>query len=227
MISRVLLLFLTGCAGLSVSQELDPKVYYKNDIKFVVNGMKGRGAIVVPLAKSYEIEITTPGKIDLIKITSCHRQVSTEDIPSGWFETGKKYKYTYTPNEPMENTGSCHLRVEAYEKGVEGRHSSGIIEFETPDEKLKARIQCNGVTSDRAGVSVCESWEGLVQSITFETQVKQYNNLERCRLEGSKDGKSFTFPMKNRECVYLFVSEDGQKHRMQTIGFEEVAIRSE
>lgn len=224
---RVLLLFLVSCASLNESQQLNPKVYYKNDIKFVVNGMKGRGAIVVPWAKSYEIEITTPGKIDLIKITSCHRQISTEDIPGGWFETGKKYKYTYTPNEPIENFGSCHLRVEAYEKGVEGRHSSGIIEFETPDEKLKARLQCNGVTVERNGVSVCESWQGLVQSIEFAEQVRQYNNLERCRLENSKDGKKWIFEMKNRECVYLFVSQSGLKHRLQTVGFEEVAIRGE
>ena len=215
---------MVGCASLEATQELNPKVYYKNDIKFKVNDQSGRGTLVAKAAKKYLIDIETPGKIDLIKITSCHRQESTEDIPSGWFSKGRKYQYSYIPNDPVETSGSCMIRVEAYEAGVQARHSSGVIEFETPQEALEAVVLCNGKNDKAHGTAICESLEGLEQSIKFSKPVLMATE-DRCSFSVPMDKMTFNWQMKNRECTYAFESFDGERFRLQTIGYEEIAIR--
>lgn len=223
-----LFFIVTGCATFTATQNLDPKVYYRHDIRFKIDKkttIKGVG--ILPIKKVYSIEAITPGKIDLIKITTCHRQLSTEDIPKGWFKSGRNYKYTYRPTDPIETKGSCMIRFEAYEAGKEGRHSSGLIEFQTPTETVPALIRCNGGIHLSKGVSICQSWQGLEQEIKFTKPVRMAYGPERCKIEPAKDSTVFRFRMRPRECTYTFL-EKGTKdrwHRLQTIGYEEIPVR--
>lgn len=223
------LLLLSSCASLVTEQVLDPKVYYRHDMKIEVNGEDARGIYVAPKADKYEIEITAPGKIDLLKVTSCHRQFSTEDVPDGWFRSGKYFKFNFEPMPGIEDVGSCMLKFEAYEAGVEGRHSSGLLEWQTPDEKLPALLRCNGEERGVKGVAICQSWEDLIQEIRFPVPVNIGTPLERCEIPIPDDRMNWEFQIPNRECTYNFqeVGEEGRFFRLQTIGYEQIAIRGE
>jgi len=225
----IALSFFLGSCSTITPQVLDPEVYYQSDIKMEVNRRKGTGTLVVPYASAYKMEFKTPGDIDLLKITTCHRQHSTEDVRKGsgifrMFKSKRKYEYDYYPNGPMEQTGGCPLFIEAYESGVKGRHSSGLIAFEDPGYKLKFTVKCNGRNIAVNGVSICESWNGLEQAFQFSKPVRWEASEEKCNLPKSSDDMLFEYPMPNRDCYYVFT--DGEDFgRVHTVGYEQIAIR--
>lgn len=221
----------SACGTLEQHQELDPEVYYMPDIKLEWKSSNGTrrymGSGVLPVKSLYDFEITAPGDIDFLKISTCHR-LHPDQPQYRIFNSKKEYVWRYEPDPLMEMRHSCPLRIEAYEEGVEARHSFGIFEFKTPDETLPATLRCNGVIQNTIGVSMCVTLETLTQRIEFPVEVELPSQQAGCEIPESKDGRVWEFSLPNRECVFAFFEKKGERiHRMFTIGAEAVPIRGE
>ncbi len=215
----VMLCMLAACAS-GIDQKLSPDVFYKRDMSIDVNGVKGVGALVVPIAAQYRIQGESKGELDLFTLESCHREFSAEKL-------GRKFTYGFLPVQGLEGSG-CPIQLGGYEK-KRGRHSWGLIDFEEPESTLPATLKCNGTQAKTNGVSVCQSRVDLIQAIVFDVEVDQAVAKDDCKLPTPKDSKTFIFPIKKRECAIVFREKQGQRrfHRLTTLGFEGILIRED
>lgn len=212
-------LLLSGFAS-SPKQELDPKKLYRQDIDLVVNGVRGDGVMVVPQADKYQISGVAKGTLDLLTITTCHRDIS-------WSPGKKEFVYEYVPRRSIEGSRACPILIGGYDK--KGQHSWGIIEQENKDLfQMEAFLACNGSGKRFSGVSICQSRAGLIQVIEFDSPVK-YSPDPSCPLPAPiEDGKRFEFPIVRGTCVYAFKDMASDKyHRLLTYGYESVLLREE
>lgn len=214
-------LLVAGCT--TTVQKPNPDLFYKRDLKMKVNGVQGTGLLVVPRAEKYRVFGESSGKLDLLTLTSCHREHSSEN-------EGLDFEYDYKPNPGIEDSDACPIKIEGNEK-KKGRHSWGFIDFEGPDAILPATVQCNGSTSKANGVSACQSRADLIQVIEFDQEVRVWPD-KGCELNGKpgeQRGKRFEFKIRRGECVYAFLEAAGQGrwHRLTTLGYEAILIREE
>lgn len=217
------LLFLVGCA--SVPPTLLTEKFYKRDLKMTVNGKEAEGTLVVARASQYEIEIEAPGDLDLVTISTCHREISSEDAGGGWFKSDKKGKIKYWPMAQVESEGGCPLRISALEKD-NGANSWGFIDFKDPQMSLHGQIICNGQNILEDGVAVCQAHEGLIQEANFDEPVK-YSPVAACDFQmKTTDEKHFKWVMPKGECVLLLKGkESGKMFRLMTLGYQEILPR--
>lgn len=205
-------------------QGLDENMVYRRDAALKVNGVSADGTFVASRAPKYRIEISTKGNLDLLTITTCHREFSAEKLRSGFF--GKnRFEYEFIPVEGIEDVGGCPLAIGGYE-AEKGRHSWAFVDFETPEATLPARVLCNGTDRQSRGVSICQSREGLLERIAFDVPV-EVSPDPGCPLPPSIDKKLFEYPVNKGLCVYAFLARDGRFHRLTTIGYEGIVIRGE
>lgn len=219
-------LYLGGCA--SISQDLDPKVYYKHDMMLTVNGVNALGVAVAKRMPEYKITITSQEDMDLLQVSSCSQDIDRANaIKTGWF--GKRtFTFTYTPNS-VERESGCMLKIAGYNK-AEGKHSWAFIDFEDPKFVLPAGLACNGTEDYRSdGVSVCQTLQRLIMQIWFQNRVLLSDKvLDRCKVKPKvDDGVHFQFQVAPRECIYEFmeVKAPYRRHRLTTIGYEQVPVR--
>lgn len=212
------LLFI-GCA--TVSEKLDPKVFYKRDIGIIYNKQTFSGVASLPYANNYNLKFTSTGKMDLITIASCHgEKVDEKAGKSGFFIEGETYEYFHNP---IKEDKVCDLDVGVYE-AILGRHGWAHIVFGSPRYILAASLYCNGAAVGSSGVSICQSKSGLYQQIKFSEPVKVGFTSPCPKLE-SKDDMLFEFPISSKECDYYFGTKDGRYHRMVTVGYDSVPLR--
>lgn len=231
-------LFITSCTSLETVQELNPKIYYKPDIKLTVDGKVYHGWGMLPPKSPlvYKLEIEAPGQIDLLKISTCAR--FDTDEPEGGiirnvFGNTKRYTYSFIPIPKDELSETCPIMIEAYEAGIPGRHSFGIFEIDDggkySGDTLPAIVTCNAKIEFTKGSSICVHLDGLTQRISFDVPVMlmQDSLSEKCRIPTPDSGRIWEFNTPNRECVYYFkeVGGNGRFHKHSSIGFEEIAVR--
>ncbi|AHZ84633.1 hypothetical protein Bb109J_c1943 [Bdellovibrio bacteriovorus] len=221
-IFSLIVLLLGGCAA--AEQKLSPVVLYQKDIGLEINGEKFVGVGVPRLASEYQIKIKAKGKIDLLTITSCHREEKFEEPSSGWFSSGKSFTYTYKPVVGIEDQRDCLLDIGASEK-IGGRHSWGAIDFQTSSERLPATISCNGSHTSPIGTSICQARAGLRQKIVFKEPVIVIPDTEVCSVMSAADRMEFSFIMAPGECTYYFGTREGKYHKLTTFGYESILIR--
>lgn len=224
----VLGLFLAGCGGMP-NQKLNPELFYKRDINLEINGRTYEGVSVVPYASSYQIDIEPRGAdIDMLLITSCHREYSAEKTASGWFIFRKRnrFRYTYNPVPEIENDGDCTLRINTFEKD-EGRHAWALIAFEHPKYRLRGSLYCNGVREDASGVSVCQSKKGLTQRVDFGESVEFAKVSAGCAVPRRTSIGNYEFDIASGECIYTVRNVRDERHRLIMIGYEGILIRKE
>lgn len=219
------IIIFTGCAG-APPQTLDPKVYYKRDMKLKVNGYQGEGTLVVPKKDIYKFDITAKGRLDLFVLNSCHREIVKEAAGSkGIFNGPRRAKFDFKP-VPLEMDGTaCPLVLTGLE-AKKGRHSWGMVIMEHESLQLNALLSCNGSQENTHGVSLCQAKTGLIQEITFPEKVLVALE-DVCIQMKSEDEKTFRFKMPNRECSFRFVTKSGTEkwHLLMTIGYEQILIR--
>jgi len=218
------ILGLSACT--SVPQQLDPKIFYKRDMVLKVNGFVGEGTLVVPKSEEYKMEVNAKGVLDMFTLESCHRETSKEDAGEpGLFGNKKKVVIDYRPVAGLEDTGSCPVFFGGYERKA-GRHSWGVLDFETDKEKLPAVVRCNGSEYNSRGVTICQSKAGLLQEIIFPVAVEA-SSLDECKMQPSKDGQTFRYEMPRKECVFNFMEKAAphREHRLTTFGYESILIR--
>lgn len=212
--------------------EVRRDVFYKKDMLLKYNAAEYVGGAILPMAPSYELHFIAKGDLNLFDFTNCHRSETSEDA---WNVTTKKrtfifkrtkdvkkeIKITYLPTA-MEKSGPCPVLIAALEEEKQ-RHSWFFLDFEDAAHKVPATLLCDGETVVANGVSWCQSHEGLYQKIMFPKKMR-ISPDPQCEI-GQTEGFSFEFTIKKGLCVYAFMSEDGQLHRMTTFGYESSLIR--
>lgn len=208
-------LFVASCS--SVNQELDPKVFYVRDLAVKVNGVWTKGMTVVPKKSFYKLKIKSPGKMDLLLLESCHRQITLEGV-------GRKEPYTYIPIKGIEDQPNCsQLKISSFERGKKGRHAEAVIIIENEKFALPARVKCNGKENIYNGTSSCHARQHLYQVVEFDVPVKIYET--KCSMESPNNVSRIRFPIHSRDCRFIFKDKKNRKHIMYTSGYEEVLIR--
>lgn len=201
---------------------------YKYDITGSVNGSAFDGVGVIPYSADYKMDIVSKVEVDLLTVTSCHRDFSVESaIKLGWFQSKKGYSYDYNPSIGIENSGSCLVRIGAYNRD-KGQNAWGIIDFETPEATLPATNYCNGASIKANGVSICQSKTGLIQRIVFDVPVTtaQVSLDSKCHMT-SKDQMTWEYQLPAGECVIAFreLAAPNRIHRHTTVAYTDVLIR--
>lgn len=219
--------------SLSCSKEyssVNPETVYKKDISVIFEGKEFVGMAVLPGQASYDLHIKAKGDLDLFTFTNCHREEVSEDawnvqetkrtfIFKKQVDKKKEIKLTFRPTE-LEKDGPCPIFVAGYEES-KGRHSWAFIDFENEENRLISEVQCNGETKMFTGVSVCQARAGLLQRIKFSVNVKTSPD---CPIRIINDFE-YEIEIPLGECVYTFMSESGETHRLTTFGYEQVLIR--
>lgn len=215
-----------GCASPSQKATKLPLWTYKADIQISVDGKTFDGMAVTKLDGVKTITIRSKAKLDLLTISSCHREFTQErvDYKSGWFGLGgssaSKYTYTFDPTD-IEKEAYCPLYIQAFQ--VSGLAAWGYISFRTT-ENLPARTECNGTPWKFAGISVCQSRSGFEQAITFDRPVKFRAN-EFCKVEARSD-RDFRVRAGKGFCRAVF-SDGKDTHRLDMLGYDEILVRGE
>lgn len=206
----LLLLLFAGCS--TVVPKMDVNTVYKKDVNFTVNGKKFKGVGVVPRAVNYEISIEYPqGKIDLLSISNCHRDIQASS-------EGTKANLTFIPNDIEKD---CPLDIGVYDE--KGRHGWGYLFFEREDAILPAKLLCNGETIIARGVSACQSKIGTVQKIIFGYPVRGVSS-EGCQFK--QNGQEFEYEVVKNFCYYAFSDDHGNIHNHSIFGYETFPIRN-
>lgn len=215
-----LVLFLaTGCG--SVPLKLNPTVLYKRDMSISFGGQSYVGTAVLPESQNYQITFETKGKLDLLTITTCHRELTAENLSGGLF--GKnRYTFNYSPIPGIEDE-YCPIDIGGYE-ALKGRHSWGFIDLKTRDVSVSAVLRCNGEIQNTNGVSLCQSKQGLIQKIEFQEEMAA-GNSGFCPKMKSEDLKHYEFEVGEGVCVYKFKSRNGEYHRLTSIGYQDIVLK--
>lgn len=202
----------------TVSQVLKTNVAYKKDIKIEANGHQAVGTLVLPKAATYKMELESYGKLDLFTLTSCHREITKEEAGDFWNK--KKTKLEYKPVAGIE-TDNCTVNLGGYD--IKGRHSWGLIDFESDNFKLPALVRCNGNEYNANGVSLCQSRVGLIEQIVFAEDVTFVK--PSCMDIDLTQKRVIEYRQPEGECVILFKGIKGQYHKHTVFGYSDIVIR--
>lgn len=217
----VIVMVLVACGTAptqKITQGLETGVIYKKDMQVCIDSKCRQGVIVGPQRDFYHFKIKAQGNLDLFTFATCHREeATTEHSKRKWFRKNREVKGNYIPRQGIE-TGYCPVYIGGYD--LKGRHSWAFVDFKTPEANLSAELSCNGELLKSDGVSICQSREGLLQSISFKEAVE----VDSCGLKGKK--KDFVFKMPRGECVAVFFGAN-DLHRLTLIGYDKIIVRSE
>jgi hypothetical protein len=216
-------LALTSCASLT-NQKLDPEVFYKRDMRMKINGVEYRGVAVPPRSEVYDFELETVGDINMLTVTSCHREDVFEEPTKGWFKANNKFKYSYRPLKGIEDGRGCLLDIGSYER-TKGRHSWATVDFVTATETLPATITCDGVVLKTGPVSICQAKAGLTQRIRFDQPMKVSPDKWCEANMRTENGLLFEYEIPDGECTFYYGAKDGRLHRHSTLGYRQIFVR--
>lgn len=213
------LLFLASCATVGQSPSLmsTTPITYKKTLALVINDEKIEGAGSVPMATTYRVEAQFPAKPEIIKISTCHKEIIYENP-----ETKTFFLWSV---RGIEDTGYCPIRIDAIDLG--GMNSSAFIDLQ--NEELQATIMCNGDTVNSKGVSVCQGKIGLSQRILFLEPVTYEKMSQDCSdlTPMAQFGIGYDFDIPRGECVYIFHSaKNNTFHRLSTLGYSDILLKT-
>lgn len=223
--------FILSCA--SVQPQTTPKgpLYsYRAELSIGLGGSEFTGLAVTKLAP-VNIVIKSLVSMDRIQVTSCARQNICENggfcdsqfvIDRDWWTgSGKSAVYYYEPNE-AESKGVCPLYIEVYSKA--DLTDWGMVAFRT-DETLPAKLACNGSGWTFSGLSVCQTKNGLDQSIKFDRALKAFESEPACHMtQDATDATKFWLRPEMGFCKAVF-SDGANEHRLLLLGYDSVLLR--
>lgn len=227
----LLSLLISGCANvpLSVPSATGPAAQFRYELRGDINGQEFEGVGVMPLAKKYTLHVQSDVDVDLMKITTCHRDVEFQDHPiqDDWFKPRRQFTFEFEQADGIENLGTCLLRIGAYNKNGDPQDFA-VIDFKTPESALPAFQKCNGDSGMTGGVSICQSQAGLDQEIDFEWPVEFSDlTLPQCKPNVPKDQKHFLYTLPLGECVVYFqeIAPPHRLHRHTSVGYKQIQLR--
>lgn len=225
----MLTLVLMACETVrkDLNQGIKSGIIYKRDMRVCVDGKCAEGVIAVSKKESYKFEVKSYGNLDLFTFSTCHREDTTQQFSTKkrWYGSkgNRKTEGVYKPAPGLEDQYSCPAYIGGWD--AKGRHSWAFVDFETDDLTLGARLSCNGSQRSRKGNSVCQSKAGLYQLIEFDEPVSMViPETDECFISNDK-AKSFKFMIKKGECVYRFIDDKYNMHRLTTLGYEQIIVR--
>jgi len=112
-------------------------VEFKKTMRLSVNGHKGVGTLVVPSSNRYKIKIDIDSRAELLKLSSCHREISVQR--GGWFSK-RTHTFKFNSAIGIENEGFCPIMIGSFDKKC--GHQWGMIEIR--NKKLPSTLHCNG-----------------------------------------------------------------------------------
>jgi hypothetical protein len=202
---------------------------YKKDMLVKVDDNEYRGVGVLPLKDKYKITLSPKDKASRILIMNCHREIVVDKPKTGWFSNA--YTFIFEPLDQVEKGKLCQLEIASL--NVETKNSFAFFEFDDsrPEISLQGFVRCNGeYKASRAGVSLCQSAEGLEQQIFFQEKVLIEGVLDNCNKPESKDGFFWSFVPNRNKCSYYFISNkkasNGKRmaHRLTAIGYSSIPV---
>lgn len=217
------LLGLFSCASL-VDQRINPDIIYRRDIEVTINGKTFYGTGVANRADKYEMTIKARGVINMLTISTCHREHQFEFKDPSFFQKGNVVTWTYIPVKGIEDVKGCMMEIGAFEKN-KGRHGWAAIDFNNGFESVPATLMCDGQIRNVGAVSICQAKYGLVQKIVFDRRMKVAPDRDECKILRTLDEKTYTFQMPDAECTYYFGDENGKFHRLTLIGYQSILVR--
>lgn len=213
--------FMCACSTSETIRKQETNLYYEKDIKFSINGTKYTGSAVVELMDKYKITVYPEGKADFISLTSCHREIRTQDPDKKMFEKG--YTFEVSPSE-LEANLSCPLELAVLEKN-KGRNAWGAIVIKTQRASMQAEILCNGEKTISKGVSYCQSRKGLIQEYKFNREVIVVT-IPECGI-GVEEGSDFKFLLPRGACTVYFLDKSDKQtiHQANFYGYDDILLR--
>ena len=222
-----------GCS--TVLPEMDSDINYQRDIEFEVqyyNAKKKRwsepekfvGVGVIKQAIKYRVTLYAPGKVDMMVLYSCHRELKTPHPTSsgGWFSS-KRYVFEFEADPAIEKGKMCMLNAGVYEK-KKGRHGWGLLAIAHQNAHLKATVRCNGKVETKTGTSFCQAKEGLIQMIQFAGPVET-TMYGKCIIAIPEDGMNWEYLMPKNKCILTFIDMDLEEHVHYMYGYDTIPIR--
>lgn len=224
----ILLVLLLGCA---LTPPIDVKKQseetYRKDMKVNVDGKDYVGTGVLPVKQTYKFTLYPKEKIDRLIVQNCHREFVIDKPKTGWFKND--YTFNFDPLPDVETNKLCQIEIAALNQNT--RNSFAFFEFDDtrPEISLQAFVKCNGIYDvSRAGVSLCQSADGLKQQIFFQEKVLLGDLDPGCNAPETDDYFFWTFVPNKKKCSYYFVSrklaKNGKRiaHRLTTVGYSSI-----
>ena len=210
----MLFTLLSACATSTLPIDSDPEVgRLRATIPYSVGGFRCEsGACVIQRSSTNLFKFDVPSDTKHEVVQTCHRFDILSGVP---------FQYRYTPAFWLENLGSCVLFMTAIRK--DGSKRLAIADF-TATERAPVSVYCNGKTAKATGASICQSRVGLTQALWFDQPAEAYSS-DRCSTPVSDgNGSRWEYRMTDGLCVYLFVLQDGTRHRHTTWGFTNAGV---
>lgn len=202
------------------------------DMSGTVNQTPFDGVGVVPRASAYTMHVESKEDIDLLTVTSCHRDFSAQAaVKQGWWKEKRGFDYVYQPAPGIEDNARCLIRLGTYNKSTQGLNGHAVIMLQDPAFSLPAENICDGADGQAGGVSLCQSKTGLQQRIRFPVQVHLVSDgslKDACRGEWI-DAYTYQYELSNDECALVFdeVAPPHRKHLHMTFRYTYTKIRGE
>lgn len=226
----VLIFFTAACT--TTLPKLDPTIKYQRDLRFKVeswskgkwgNELKFEGVGVISFAEKLKVTLYAVGKVDMMVMSSCHREIKVANPKSSWWSKG--HSFEFSPVKDIETNKPCSIQLGVYEKS-KGRHGWGMLAIESSQANMSSVTTCNGVTKSWRGTSFCQAKKGLIQLIYFKNKVEttMYGD---CRIKIPEDGKSWEYSMPSGKCILYFFDSTNEnlEHVHYMYGYETIPIR--
>lgn len=227
------MIFLAGCT--TTLPIMDSNIKYQRDLSFDVeywDAKKKRwsdekkfvGVGVLKMAPRYRVTLFAVGKVDMMVLSSCHRELKTPNPKKGggWFSR-RSHQFEFSADDLIEKGKPCMINGGVYEK-KKGRHGWLMAAIEDPKATLKAKTRCNGEVKMNSGTSFCQAKETLIQRIEFDRPV--YTTFYGdCRLKEPKDKMNWEYLMPRGKCILHFVDMDFNEHVHYMFGYDTIPIR--
>lgn len=187
------------------------------------------GVGVVAAADKYDIHVESQIRLDRIEVETCARQDVCQndkhcppsfEVESGWWgNPGKRMVYHFIPSA-IEAEGSCPIFIKVFDKAALA--AWGFLAVRK-DETLSGLFVCNGQSVLYPGHSVCQTKAGLIQRLSFEIPIEDFEVDRQCGLK-KIDEKNFELRPELGLCTGKFYA-DKRWHGIDIIAYDEVLIR--
>lgn len=223
-------LLVLGCKSAQTITTRTPLYKYRADLQITAQGKSINGMVSVPRSEDpVRIQIDSPVKMDLVRISSCNRDWPVEKIKKAgtwWNEVGTQLIFDYKPND-VEEEKFCPLYIQVFDDKL--LTSWGFVGFVT-SEQLKALVSCNGLEYHTTGLDSCQSLQGFEQGLQFQVPVK-YVSRGPCqvskkdeynlRVRTTAPGFCMVTVCEAEKCT----TDPKSRFRFVLLGYDEVLLR--
>lgn len=209
-----------------------PLYVYRADLQITTDTVTFDGVgVTTARSTSMDIDIVSQINLDRVEVETCAREDVCENgkpcngnfsIDQGWFGTsGKHMVYHYLPST-LESKGTCPIYFRVYAKT--DLAAWGFLAFRSAQENLAGKMVCNGVSWSFAGHSMCQTKAGLIQTLSFDQPIDDYDVDKNCGLT-KVDAKTFQLRPLLGLCTGEFYSQ-GKWHGLDLIAYKMVLTGS-